>query len=100
MTETEESIHKALGELVSACGFSGESGTERLFPFLLEAVEAVDGKWDSVVGQSHRDGLCCDVNALLAEEIASILKKREKMIGRGAQRVGTPLSKKLEKLGK
>ena len=48
MTETE-SIHKALGELVSACGFSGESGTERLFPFLLEAV------------------------ALLAEEIASIL---------------------------
>ena len=79
MTETE-SIHKALGELVSACGFSGESGTERLFPFLLEAVEAVDGKWDSVVGQSHRDGLCCDVNALLAEEIASILKKREKML--------------------
>ena len=79
MTETG-SIHKALGELVSACGFSGESGTERLFPVLSQAVEAVDGKWDSVVGQSHRDGLCCDVNALLAEEIASILQKREKMI--------------------
>ena len=79
MTDTEN-IHKALNQLMSACGLCGESGTERLFPVLSQAVEAVDVKWDSVVGQSHRNGLCYDVNGLLADEIASILKKKEKLI--------------------
>jgi hypothetical protein len=92
-------IYHALGDLMSACGFSGESGTERLFPVLLEATEAVDVKWDSVVGQSHRQGMSIDVNGLLADEIASILKKREKMI-REAPEGWNPPSEKLENLGK
>jgi hypothetical protein len=66
----EEKIHKALDQLMSACVFSGESGTEDLFEVLSEAIRSVQNKWDSVVGQSKRDGRGYDVNALLAEEIA------------------------------
>ena len=74
MRREAENIHKALNELMSACGFSGEIGTERLFHVLLQAIEAVHDEWDSVVGQSHRDGLCYDVNVLLAYKIASMPK--------------------------
>ena len=72
MRREAETLHKALNELMSACGFSGEIGTERRLHVPLQAMEDVDDEWDSVVGQSHRDGLCYDVNALLAYKIASI----------------------------
>jgi hypothetical protein len=63
-------IRQALNQLMRACGLSGESGTEELFGVLQIAVQAVEEQWDDVVGQSHREGLCFDVNAFLAGRIA------------------------------
>ena len=80
MAEDAATIRKALNQLMNACGFRGESGSETLFPVLLHAVEAVDAKWDNVVEQSHEDGLRYDVNALLADELVRSLKQREKLM--------------------
>jgi hypothetical protein len=69
-TTEETEIRQALNTIMKACGFTGESGTEALFEVLDCAVTSVAEQWDEVVGQSHRDGLCYDVNAMLAREIA------------------------------
>ena len=73
-TETERKIDTALGALMGACGFMGESGTERMFWVLFEAVHTVAEKWEEVVEQSHKDGLFYNVNALLSDAIAESLK--------------------------
>jgi len=69
MTDREEAAHAALNQLMTAIGLSGESGTEALFDVLQNAVDDVAGEWH-VVEQSHKDGLCYDVNAMLAQAIA------------------------------
>ena len=72
---SKDQIHKALGDLMVACGLGrSESGTEIFVGVLADAVGGVD--W-SVVEQSHKDGLCFDVNCLLAEEIEVALRRQE-----------------------
>jgi hypothetical protein len=69
-TDKHEAIHAALNSLMKACGLdNSESATEVLFGILEDAVLNVADQWDEVVEQSHRDGLCYDVNALLAQAI-------------------------------
>ena len=67
-------IYEALNHLLKACDLTGESGTEVLFDLLSEAVDELD---QSIITRSHEDGLCYDVNALLADGIAA---KREGLI--------------------
>jgi hypothetical protein len=70
-TAEQEEIHVALNKIMKACGLDqSESSTEALFAILDNAVTSVAEQYDDVVGQSHRDGLCYDVNAWLAQEIA------------------------------
>jgi hypothetical protein len=66
-------IYDALDDLMQACGLSGESGSETLFHALSDATKELDF---SIVEQSHRDGLCYDVNALLADGICAWLYSR------------------------
>jgi hypothetical protein len=73
-------IRQALNQLMRACGLSGDSGTEELFGVLQVAVQAVEEQWDDVVGQSHREGLCFDVNAFLAGRIALELVRPEREV--------------------
>jgi hypothetical protein len=65
-TAEQKEIFDGLQKIMKACGLKGESGTELLFTILDRAVTSVAEQWDDVVGQSHRDGLCYDVNAWLA----------------------------------
>jgi hypothetical protein len=67
---TKELVYKSLDLMMRTCGFSGETGTEAFFKVLERAMSSVGEQWDEVVGQSHRDGLAYDVNAMLANEIA------------------------------
>jgi hypothetical protein len=70
MTKRQEAIRAALCNLQGACGLdNSESSTEALFGILTQAIEQVD--WD-IVEESHAEGLCYDVNALLAEAIDSV----------------------------
>jgi hypothetical protein len=70
-TAEQEEIHAALNKIMKACGLDqSESSTEILFAILDRAVTSVAEQFDDVVGQSHRDGLCYNVNAWLASEIA------------------------------
>jgi hypothetical protein len=73
--ETEREINAALNALMAACGIAGESGMERMFWVLQEAVQTVADNWD-IVERSHEDGLCYDVNALLSDAIAVILQEQ------------------------
>jgi hypothetical protein len=68
------SIKDALNELQQACGFGrSESGTEALFGVLSEAIFRVDR---ADVEESYANGLCCDVNAMLAGEIEKLLAEK------------------------
>jgi hypothetical protein len=68
-TPTNRAIHAALNQLMAACGLTGESGTERLFMNVLcPAIGQVEADWD-IVDDSHAQGLCFDVNAMLADAI-------------------------------
>ncbi len=70
-TQEQEKIHDALNQIGEACGLDkSESSTEALFAILERAMVVIGEQWDEVVGQSHRDGLCYDVCAWLAHEIA------------------------------
>ena len=60
---------------MGACGFVGESGSERLFWVLRDAVQMVADEWH-IVEQNHKDGLSYNVNALLSDAIAEALKLR------------------------
>lgn len=71
-----EVINNALDTLMKACGFQGESGTEELFDALSVAMENVQNEWH-VVEQSHKDGLCYDVNHMLARALVKELSERE-----------------------
>jgi hypothetical protein len=67
----EKKIHEALGYLMQSCGYGlSNSETEAFFATLVEAIEDVD--WEPV-RKSHDEGPGCDVNLLLAQELA---KKR------------------------
>ena len=72
---THRKIDIALDALMGACGFVGESGSEGMFWVLRDAVQMVADEWH-VVEQSHKDGLCYNVNALLSDAIAEALKLR------------------------
>jgi hypothetical protein len=70
-TAEQEEIHVALNKIMTACGLdTSESSTECLFTILAHAVTTVAEQYDNVVDQSHRNGLHCDINAWLAQEIA------------------------------
>jgi hypothetical protein len=84
-----EEIHKALNQLMTACGLSGESGTEKLFMVLSDAVKAAEVKW-GVVEQSHEEGLCYDVNALLADEMVKALAEMDRRMGKIASNQKAP----------
>ena len=56
-----------------------------MFLILQQAIGSVEEQWDDVVGQSHEDGLCYDVNAWLACEIAKAATRHIAGVG-----VGTP----------
>jgi len=78
MAADPEKIYEALNTLMETCGFSGEGGTEQLFAVLSEATQTLELGWDNVVGQSHRDGVGYNVNAWLANTMASILESQKK----------------------
>jgi hypothetical protein len=67
-------IYAALNDLMNACGLSGESGTEVLFDVLFDAVHNVD---EDIYRESHAEGLCFDVCALLAEQIEIALSAHD-----------------------
>jgi hypothetical protein len=77
ITQTNRNINKALNALMKACGLSGESGTEELYEILFDVIHDYDRKVRETVEQSHADGLCYDVNALLADAISDIISRRE-----------------------
>ncbi len=79
ITETNRKIHAALNTLMEACGFQGESGTEALFDALAMAVGSVENDWH-IVDQSHADGLCYDVNSMLANALVKALTDREMLL--------------------
>jgi hypothetical protein len=86
----QRKIDEALNALMKACGFSGESGTEEMFWVLAEAVGRVIEDWDSVVGASHREGLCYNVNAWLSDEISkSVLEYHKRAAVADAQQAGS-----------
>jgi hypothetical protein len=72
VTETNRKIHAALNGLMAACELQGESGTETLFGLLYDAVGNVSDEWH-IVDESHDEGLCYDVNCLLADAIEEAL---------------------------
>ena len=72
-----ERIYKALNEIMSACGLSGESGMEKLFHILSKAIQDIEDEWDDVVEESHKEGLCYNVNAWLANEIAKAIRDQK-----------------------
>jgi hypothetical protein len=72
----DRKIDVALDALLGACGFVGESGSERMFWVLFDAVHNVANNW-GIVEKSHDDGLCYNVNALLSDAIAEVLKARD-----------------------
>lgn len=77
-TQEQTEIWRGLNTIMKACGFDqSESSTEAFFEVLDTALTSVAEQWDEVVGQSHRDGLCYDVNAMLAQEIAKAAAREE-----------------------
>lgn len=68
MTKQNEEITKALDDLMTACGYKGESGTEWFFGALSTALDEVEENWNIVI-QSYEDGLCYNINALLADAL-------------------------------
>lgn len=74
MTKQNEEIHKALGILMEACGYKGESGTEWFHDALCEAIAEVERNWH-VVERSHKDGLCYDVTFLWADALEKAVIK-------------------------
>jgi hypothetical protein len=76
-TEVNRKIYAALNSLMAACGLVGENGTEILFYVLRDAVVSVQNEW-SIVEGSHDEGLCFNVNALLAQQIEEALAQYAK----------------------
>jgi hypothetical protein len=76
MSNRNRKIDVILDALMSACGFVGESGSERFFWVLFDAVQKVGDEWH-VVKQSHKDGLCYNVNALLSDAISEVMRQPE-----------------------
>ena len=74
VTETNQKIYTALNSLMAACDLVGESGTEILFGVLSEAVARVDEQW-LIVENNQKNGLCYDVNALLADQMEAALAR-------------------------
>lgn len=77
-TPLHKAIDRPLNDLMKACDYHGESGTEEFFWVLADAVARVKKDWDAVVGQSHRNGLCYDVNALLTDALVDVLSETER----------------------
>jgi chemotaxis regulatin CheY-phosphate phosphatase CheZ len=75
ITQTNRDIKKALNALMKACGLSGESGTEQLYEILSGIVLERDLEIRATVEESHANGLCYDVNALLADAVAEVLSQ-------------------------
>lgn len=74
MSLRNQKIHTALNNLMAACGLNGESGTEILFDALSQAIFGVHEDW-WIVEESHKNGLGCDVNSLLADQIKAVLEQ-------------------------
>jgi hypothetical protein len=76
-TQEQTEIKRGLNTIMKACGFDqSESSTEAFFEILDSAVGSVAEQREAVVEESHRDGLCFDVNAMLAREIAKAAARR------------------------
>lgn len=77
MTELNQPISPeimdAMNALLAACGLSGESGTELLYYWLADAVEALDG----TIEASHEQGLCYDMNAAMADVLTQYKLEHE-----------------------
>jgi hypothetical protein len=72
----EAEIYKALDQLVTATGLTGDSGIKRLLKILSDTAGSFLSQYDSiVVEQGNRDGVCYDPMALLADEIATAVKE-------------------------
>jgi hypothetical protein len=69
-------VFEALNMLMKACGLSDESDTEELYEILSDIIFETDREIRKTVKQSHKDGLCYDVNALLAGSIADAVVQR------------------------
>jgi hypothetical protein len=70
MTTTDHAAtntRAALNALMKACGLSGESGTEQLYGLLSGIILEYDEQIRRTIRDSHDEGLCLDVNALLAD---------------------------------
>jgi hypothetical protein len=65
--DVERNIYDALNALMRACGLSGESGTEQLYGLLSGIILEYDEQIRRTIRDSHDEGLCLDVNALLAD---------------------------------
>lgn len=80
-SQTNLDIKAALDQLADACGLSGESGTEYLFRVLVDVMEHIGVSGASVIVESHKDGLCYDMNSLMADAIEEVLAHRMKTCG-------------------
>jgi hypothetical protein len=85
VSDRNRRIKTALNDLMKACGYSGESGTEALFDVLFDAVHDVRENWD-IVEESHEDGLGFDVNSMLADHIEEALLTRDGARSSGRQK--------------
>jgi len=59
-------LYDALNQVIKLCGLQGESGTEEFYYMLRDILEDLDG----TIEQSHDEGLCYDMCAAIAGELA------------------------------
>lgn len=74
MFSRKDPIYVAVDNLCKACGFDnqGESGTERFYHLLSEAVDQSGDELD----ESHEEGLCLDMVSALASNLETLLANR------------------------
>lgn len=75
MIYTPTPIDKALTALLEACGLRGESGTEQLYYWLQTACHELEG----TITTSHAEGLCCNMNAALADKLAEYVASAQEL---------------------
>lgn len=75
-TYRPDAIDIAVSNLINACGFKGESGTDEFYYLLQEAIDSLDG----TIEKSHEEGLCYDMSSAIAHAIKDILNKQSGLL--------------------
>jgi len=65
-------IYAAVNNLIKVCGFGpGESGTEEFYYALRDVIYDLEG----TIEESHKEGLCYDMCAAIAGELAKRIQQ-------------------------